>query len=114
MRVDDVAELSWFLKTFHRSDNQSRELNLVAIGEAAIPALHAAATLPDLFQSIRLKNMIRSWSEVVSYPDNHNQLVNVVHGALKHYDLPDLVGLAGVEKIQIEEPLDVMGKVLAE
>lgn len=114
MRVDDITEWTSFLEKYRTADDQSRKLNLVAVGEAAIPALHAAALQPDVFQSIKLKNMIRSWSEVVSYPNNHNQLVNVVHGALKYYDLPDLVGLAGEEKISMDESVDVMGKLLPE
>ena len=113
MRTDDIAEWTSFLKTY-RTNGQSRKLNLVAVGEAAIPALHAAAILPDSFQSIRLQNMIRSWAEVVSSPDNHNQLVNVVHGALKHYDLPDLIGLVGTEKVSLEDRVDVMGKVVTD
>jgi hypothetical protein len=35
-----------------------------------------------------------------------------VHGALKHYDLPDLVGLVGREKVTLADPVDVMGRSL--
>jgi hypothetical protein len=41
--------------------------------------------------------MIRSWAEVVSEPESYNQLVNAVHGVLRHYDLPDLVALTDAE-----------------
>lgn len=53
--------------------------------------------------------MIRSWSEVVSTPKSLNQAVNTVHGALKFYDLPDLVHLAGASRVSLEDPVDVMG-----
>ena len=79
-------------------------------GEAAIPALHAAAIDPQRFASVRLRNMIPSWADIIRTPENLNQAANVVHGALKHYDLPDLIELAGATKVHIEEPVDVMGK----
>jgi len=56
--------------------------------------------------------MIRSWAEIVSTPENLNQAASVVHGALVHYDLPDLVELAGAGKVRVEEPLDVLGEAV--
>lgn len=109
MRTEDVAAWTRFLAGYRKSGDPPRELQLVAIGEAAIPALHAAALAPEQFASVRLRNMIRSWSEVVSVPENLNQAANVVHGALQHYDLPDLIALAGADKVAIEDPVDVLG-----
>lgn len=96
MRVADV--LSWL----RRSGNAKVEL--IAVGEAAIPALHAAALSPERFHHVRLKQMIRSWTHVVSAPEHYNQLVNAVHGVLRHYDLPDLVKLTSAE---VSDPADV-------
>ena len=103
MRTSDVFRWSDYLLT------QPTTIQLIATGEAAIPALHAAALEPSRFESVRLKSMIRSWAEVVAAPENLNQLVNAVHGALRHYDLPDLVELAGKDRVKIEEPVDVVG-----
>lgn len=90
-----------------------RPLHLVAIGEAAIPALHAAALEPDRFASVRLVNMLPSWADLVASPGSRDQAVNVVHGALLHYDLPDLVELAGgTAKVRLEAPLDAWGRPL--
>lgn len=90
-----------------------RPVHLVAIGEAAIPALHAAALEPGRFASVRLVNMLPSWADLVASPGSHDQAVNVVHGALVHYDLPDLVELAGgVGKVSVEAPLDAWGRPL--
>ena len=50
------------------------------------------------------EKMIRSWTEVVSEPENYNQLVNAVHGVLRHYVLPDLVELTMAE---VSDPVDV-------
>ena len=88
MRVADT--LSW-ARHFGQSDELKVEL--IGVGEAAIPALHAAALAPERFSTLSLENMIRSWTEVVSEPEHYNQLVNAVHGVLGHYDLPDLVEL---------------------
>jgi hypothetical protein len=96
MRVADA--LSW---TRHFGD---AKVELIGIGEAAIPALHAAALAPEQVQRVRIENMIRSWTEVVSEPEHYNQLVNAVHGVLKHYDLPDLVELT---KADVSDPVDV-------
>ena len=53
-----------------------------------------------------------SSKQAVRAPENLNQAANVVHGALQHYDLPDLIELAGADKTTIEEPLDAVGEPL--
>lgn len=110
-RVKDVAAWSRFLRNFQPTGTKPAAIDLVAIGEAAIPALHAAALLAGDFRTVTLRQMISSWDEVVRTPASLNQLVNVVHGALKHYDLPHLIELAGTEKVQVIEPADVTGKL---
>ena len=109
MRTGDVRAWARFLAGYKATDGRANELHLVAIGEAAIPALHAAALEPGQFVSVQLRHMISSWSEVVRTSNNLNQAVNVVHGALQHYDLPDLVELAGADRVRIEEPWNVLG-----
>jgi len=78
---------------------------------ADIPALHAAASEPELFQLIRLSRMLVSWSNVVHCRLNEGQLAGVVHGALVHYDLPNLAAVLG-EKLRIEEPRDALGRAV--
>jgi len=36
--------------------------------------------------------------------------VNIVHAALRHYDLPDLVDMVGRGKVTILDPVDGMGR----
>ena len=110
MRTDDVLRWSEFLSSYQRTEK--RPIQLIAVGEAAIPTLHAAALEPSRFASVRLKRMIGSWAEVVAAPASLNQLVNTVHGVLRHYDLPELVGLAGRDSVIVEESVDVLGKVI--
>jgi len=107
MRAEDALAWTRFLKTFQPAGSPPSQLHLVAIGEAAIPALHAAA-LGDEFRTVTLRQMLPSWEAIVRTPETFNQAVNIVHGALRHYDLPDLVKLAGPERVKIEESITLI------
>ena len=109
MRAEDTSSCWRFTSRYHASADAPNRVDLVAIGEAAIPALHAAAIQPERFDSVTLRGMIESWTEVVATPESIDQAVNVVHGALTHYDLPDLVRMVGADKVTIEAPVDVLG-----
>ena len=79
-------------------------VRLVAIGSAGIPALHAAALEPQLFSAVRLSHTLASWATILRRRVGAtNEIVNVVHGALVHYDLPDLATVLG-DKLTIEQP----------
>ena len=108
MRTTDVFRWSDYLARYG-SNEKPQEIQLMATGEAAIPALHAGALESSRFESVRLKGMIRSWADLVASPENLNQLVNTVHGALRHYDLPDLVNMAGDDTVKIEESVNATG-----
>ncbi|MCX6910082.1 MAG: hypothetical protein NTY01_18845 [Verrucomicrobia bacterium] len=112
MRTEDVATWARFLKDFAPVGAKPTELHLTAIGEAAIPALHAAAFAPDAFRTVTLRRMLPSWEAIVRATETFDQAVNIVHGALRHYDLPDLVELAGAAKVTRPEPADVMDKAV--
>jgi dienelactone hydrolase len=79
-----------------------KPVRLVARYDCTVPAQHAAALHPGLFESVFLQEGIPSWTAVVEEPRARRQLVNTVHGALELYDLPDLVSLAGPTEIQTE------------
>lgn len=113
MRVEDAVAWTQFLKTFQTTPTKPNELHLIAIGEAAIPALHAAALDSDTFRTVTLRNMLRTWEELAGATESHDQAVNVVHGALPHYDLPDLIEMVGAAKVKVLEPADPLGKSFA-
>ncbi|QDU08339.1 alpha/beta hydrolase family protein [Gimesia aquarii] len=112
LRAEDILVSARFLSEY-QSKAKPRKIELTAIGETAIPALHAAALEPDQFSQVNLSYMIPSWGEVVKTPETHNQLINTVHGALKVYDLPDLIKLAGASKVKVSHPASVTENLAA-
>ncbi len=103
MRAEDVLTCARFLSGYEAGDRPNT-VHLISVGRTGPPALHAAALEPELFGSVRLKNCLVSWSDVVHTPLARNQLANVVHGALRTYDLPDL--LDTLPAAANEDPLD--------
>jgi dienelactone hydrolase len=104
MRTADVQSWLRFLKT------KAADVQLIATGEAAIPALHAAALDREAFSTVTLRQMIPSWQSLMEADETFDQLVNTVHGALKHYDLPELIGMAGRQRVTITESVNGMGQ----
>lgn len=113
MRAEDILVAArYILDTAPASAAQpakSTGVSLIAVGNVGVPALHAAATEPACFESITLRGSLISWANIVHSRLTHNQLVNTVHGALKVYDLPDLVAALGA-KLTVEQPVDANGK----
>ena len=88
MRVNDIYQCVRFLR--QRFGRPELAPNLVAVGQAGVPTLHAAALEPQLFGHVRLRQMIYSWSDIVETHVAVKQQANLVFGALRHYDLPNL------------------------
>ena len=78
-----------------------RNVHLVGVGQAGVTALHAAALNPERFASVTIRDAPRDWASVVSEPVPAGRLTGTIHGALEIYDLPNLVQLAGEEKVTI-------------
>lgn len=104
MRAEDVLVCARLLKQEYGSP-----IELVAVGNVGVPALHAAALEPDLFASVKLVRTLGSWSNVIDLGLSVNQQVNAVHGALTTYDLPDLAATLA-DKLIIEKPLNAVGQ----
>ncbi|MFT4689599.1 MAG: lysophospholipase L1-like esterase/cephalosporin-C deacetylase-like acetyl esterase [Limisphaerales bacterium] len=93
IRAEDIWQIVWALRA--ETGNETLKPHLIAVGEAAIPALHAAALEPDLFGKVRISGSVDSWTAVVDSPVVRNQQPNLVFGALQEYDLPMLRALLG-------------------
>ena len=85
------------------------DVHLAASGRAAPVALHAAALHPRI-RELTLDGMVISWSAVARTAITYNQLTNVVPGALRVYDLPDLAAAIAPRTITIRNPVDPAGK----
>lgn len=90
-------------------DEDGRGIHVVAVGSAAPVALHAALLDPRIRQ-LTLEEMVISWSEVARTAITVNQLTNVVPGALKVYDLPDLAAALAPRPLSIQRSTDPAGK----
>ncbi len=114
MRIADTLALGQFLQRLGGDQDAPatpRQVHLVGVGEAGPVALHAAALEPDLFATVTLRRSLHSWSRLVQDGDTPlSQLMNAVHGALRSYDLPDLVASLPPERIIVEEPVDAFGR----
>ncbi len=85
---------------------------LYGYGSAAPVVLHAAA-LNFRVKAVTIDGGLVSWENVVRTPISHNQLANVVPGALKVYDLPDLATSIAPRPLTIRNPVDAAGKPLS-
>jgi len=90
-------------------DGENRGVHVVGVGSAAPVALHAAALDPRI-RRLTLEGMVISWSAVARTPVTVNQLTNVVPGALKVYDLPDLAAAIAPRPLALRGPVDPAGK----
>jgi dienelactone hydrolase len=110
MRAEDVLVAARYLG--QTSTGEPRPVHLIAIGETGPAAIHAAALEPELFGSLVLRGSLVSWSSACRVQVTKGVLVNAVHGALRVYDLPDLVSLVGPNRVTLESPVDAAGRVV--
>jgi cephalosporin-C deacetylase-like acetyl esterase len=105
MRAEDI--LTATLAASQLSDAANLELQLVGVGEAALPALHAAAVEPGRFTQVHIDGCLESWAALVEGKYSKDQLVHVVHGGLTAYDIPDLIQHLG-DKVKWTRPQGIL------
>ncbi len=112
LRAEDLlATLKW-LRT-PEGFGPDAQLELISVGEVGPPVLHAACLAPpELVSRVQLREMLQDWKTIVKADVSEDQVVNLVHGALRDYDLTDLIDHLG-DRVQIHDPLDAMGKPIA-
>ncbi len=87
-------------------------VEIVAVAAAGPVALHVAA-LDERIKAVTLERSVVSWANVVATPISYNQLTNVVPGALKSYDLPELAGLMVPRRLTVQAAMDAAGQPVA-
>lgn len=98
MHVEDTLAAGHFVAYYQTTE--PREVHLIGVGQSGITALHAAALRPDLFTTVTLRDTPRDWASAVREQGEGKQLDSAVHGALAHYDLPNLVELIGADRVK--------------
>lgn len=111
MRTEDTLRCARLLAQ-RDGKGTTRPVHLIAEGRAVPAALHAAALEPGLFASVTLRRGLVSWSNLLEHPTATNRFANVVHGALRVYDLPDLLATLPAESTRWETPVDAMDQPL--
>lgn len=102
-RTEDAIAAAHFVAYYQKPAGKPRKVHLVGVGKAGVVALHAAALQPELFESVTLRDTSRDWTSLVKNPVPAGVLPITIHGALQTYDLPDLVRLAGKDKLRYEK-----------
>jgi dienelactone hydrolase len=112
MRTEDVLVCVRYAAERVTAGRQG-SVEIVAVGNVGIPALHAAALEPEYIGKISLSRTLASWSTVIHSRLNKKMVANVVHGALLHYDLPSLAAVLG-EKLTVEQPVNAIGEMIVQ
>jgi len=107
MQAEDILVCARWLAE-NEAAERPKPVDMIAVGNVGVPALHAAALEPDLFGSVKLTGSLFSWSNVIEQKRTHDQQINAVHGALLAYDLENLAGTLG-SKLTIEQPVNAWG-----
>ncbi|MBM3725850.1 MAG: hypothetical protein FJW40_10555 [Acidobacteria bacterium] len=106
-RAEDIARGVDFLAGHARVDAAAIAVEARELG--AVPALYATV-FDRRITGTRLERMVESYEAIIRNRLHRGQWENIVTGALKHYDLPDLVRLAGAGRVRIAEPLNPLGQ----
>ncbi|MCC6511720.1 MAG: acetylxylan esterase [Pirellulaceae bacterium] len=85
---DILAAADWVA---NYQSKQPREVHLIANGRTCVAALHAAALNPTRFTTVKLNGAPESWTTIAGSAKEAHWLTATVHGALRSYDLPDLM-----------------------
>jgi hypothetical protein len=88
------------------AESAKRGIHLYGEGVAGLVALHAAALLDRKDVETTLDGSLAAWQSIFDIPVTYNQLSSIVPGAMKTYDLPDLVATLAPRKLTIRGPLD--------
>ena len=111
MRAEDILTCARYAGARVAGDGGQGPIHLIAVGNVGIPAIHAAAMEPAMFADVAISQMLVSWAAIVHDRVSQYQMPNIVHGALKCYDLPNLATTLGT-KITVKEPVNPSGDAL--
>ena len=108
MRAEDLVVVGRWLAGQLAED---ASIELRAVGQATIPAVHAAALEPQVFARVQLDQPLISWTNTVQLGYATTPLSSLVHAALTVYDLPELRSVIQPHsQLDVQQPLDALGQ----
>jgi len=109
MRAEDIARGVDLLAA--RPEVDPERIYGLGRESAAVPLLHAAVLDPRL-KKLAFDGMLGSYQSVVTGRLHRNIFENVVQGALKAYDLPDLAAALAPRQVVVANAADPLGRAL--
>jgi hypothetical protein len=91
-----------------RNDIDPQRISGIGKGAGAVSMLYAAA-LDARLKKVAFEDMLTSYRAVVDHPIHQGIFEDVVMGALKAYDLPDLVASLSPREVLLVDPTDPLG-----
>lgn len=91
-----------------RPDVEASSIQAIAIGRASVPVLYAATFDPRI-QSVELEGMLSSYQSIIDTRLHRQVFEQVVPGAIRHYDLDDLVKAIAPRRVAVRGSVDAMG-----
>lgn len=110
VRGNQILQLTSFIRDKYK---HAKPVELIAVGEPSVAALHVAALEPALFSKLVIRRGLHSWTSVCEHDVTKRQFENVIHGILRHYDLPDLVKMLG-DRVQVEDPTNAVRELMVD
>jgi cephalosporin-C deacetylase-like acetyl esterase len=110
MRAEDVTSAVGLLAG--RSDVASDQISVIGRGLGAVPSLYAAA-FDTRIRKVALDQMLVSYQSVVNGTIHWQVFENIVQGALRHYDLPDLASWVAPRAVWIVDAVDPVGQLIS-
>ncbi len=109
MRAEDVSRGVDLLVS--RAEVDPGRISAFGVDLAAAPVLYAAA-FDDRIGAVTLERMLVSYESIIRGRLHRQQWENAVHGALRHYDLPDLARWMGSRRVRLVEPVNGLGRAI--
>ena len=91
-----------------RADVDPNSIKGIGIGAASVPLLFAAA-LDGRLHSVEIEGMLVSYNSIIDSRLHRRAFEQVVPGAIRSFDLPDLVAALGPQRVSLRGFVDAMG-----
>jgi hypothetical protein len=109
MRAEDIIRAVDYLVS--RPDVDPAAISGLGQGSLGVPLLHAAF-LDSRISRVVLQQTLESYALALNHPINRELYDVLVPGALKKYDLPELVNALKPRPVIVINPVDQTGKPL--